>query len=306
MNNLVLNDLISIDELSIKHNNKRIMARFNTDWKDTDNKLHSYLDMYLNNPELFKNTANTIYSGKRMTRESERDVVLQFVKIEDPDLWLLAQAVDVQKKEGHTFTDPIFNYGNIWSANYNNVRELQKFVNVLVVKWKNGPQQTRYVNPEKVKNIPIYEILPKSYRERTLDFPGFNEISINYTDLKNTIDLPEWKQPLSNIYGVYLITDTQTGSLYVGSAYGENGVYGRWSTYLQSGYDKDENESGIYPNKRFQKVVTENGLDYVKDNFQYSLLEIFPKTEIGKSNALNRENYWKRVFDSRVHGYNAN
>lgn len=28
--------------------------------------------------------------------------------------------------------------------------------------------------------------------------------------------------------GVYLISDTYTGKLYVGSAYNENGIWGRW------------------------------------------------------------------------------
>lgn len=129
---------------------------------------------------------------------------------------------------------------------------------------------------------------------------------MRYPDLKRVINQPEWKQALSGVYGVYLITDLSNGQLYVGSAYGEDGVYGRWCTYLTSGYDKDENESGDYPNKRLRDLVRKRGVQYIKQNFQYSLLEIFPKNEMGKSNALTRENYWKEMVDSRYHGYNAN
>lgn len=304
MTQLVLNDLINIDNFRSKYN-KRVMARFNTDWSVGEQR-RSYLDMYTNDPTLFRNWANSTYSAQHRTRESEQDLVLQFIKIQQPDLWLLTQAVNIQKKEGHTFRDPVFDYDDIWSANYTDIPELQKYVNLLVVKWKNFSRVWRYVDPHKVKSIPIYQILPKPYHLLDLEFPGFNKIKMRYPDLKRVINQPEWKQALSGVYGVYLITDLSNGQLYVGSAYGEDGVYGRWCTYLTSGYDKDENESGDYPNKRLRDLVRKRGIQYIKQNFQYSLLEIFPKNEMGKSNALTRENYWKEMVDSRYHGYNAN
>jgi hypothetical protein len=37
---------------------------------------------------------------------------------------------------------------------------------------------------------------------------------------------------LASVAGVYLISDTLTGKLYVGSATGEGGIWGRWCQYV--------------------------------------------------------------------------
>lgn len=101
MTQLVLNDLINIDKFRSKYN-KRVMARFNTDWSVGEQR-RSYLDMYTNDPTLFRNWANSTYSAQHRTRESEQDLVLQFIKIQQPDLWLLTQAVNIQKRKAIHF-----------------------------------------------------------------------------------------------------------------------------------------------------------------------------------------------------------
>lgn len=101
MTQLVLNDLINIDKFRSKYN-KRVMARFNTDWSVGEQR-RSYLDMYTNDPTLFRNWANSTYSAQHITRESEQDLVLQFIKIQQPDLWLLTQAVNIQKRKAIHF-----------------------------------------------------------------------------------------------------------------------------------------------------------------------------------------------------------
>ena len=55
-----------------------------------------------------------------------------------------------------------------------------------------------------------------------------------------------------------------------------------------------------------KEIVDKKGIDYIKKHFQYSILEIFSKSELGKQKALNREKYWKKVLQSREFGYNAN
>lgn len=101
MTQLVLNDLINIDKFRSKYN-KRVMARFNTDWSVGEQR-RSYLDMYTNDLTLFRNWANSTYSAQHRTRESEQDLVLQFIKIQQPDLWLLTQAVNIQKRKAIHF-----------------------------------------------------------------------------------------------------------------------------------------------------------------------------------------------------------
>jgi hypothetical protein len=59
----------------------------------------------------------------------------------------------------------------------------------------------------------------KDYFDFILEFKELEEIVTNqYSD---------WKKVLSITKGVYLITDSKTGKLYVGSAYGDAGIWGR-------------------------------------------------------------------------------
>ncbi len=91
----------------------------------------------------------------------------------------------------------------------------------------------------------------------------------------------------------------------MGSAYGKDGILGRWKTYLESGYDKDEVEPGKYPNKKLQELVEKEDLTYVQEKFQYSILETFTD-DIPKEYIIARENWWKEALLSRKYGYNAN
>lgn len=144
--------------------------------------------------------------------------------------------------------------------------------------------------------------------DKTLDdktFPGYKNVSVSYRELKKKLESPEWRTALSCRKGVYLITDQRTGKLYVGSAYGANGILGRWETYIKSGYDKNEVENGKYPNKKLQELVNEKGLSYIQDNFQYSILETFTD-DVSDEYIIGRESWWKEVLRSREFGYNAN
>jgi excinuclease UvrABC nuclease subunit len=60
---------------------------------------------------------------------------------------------------------------------------------------------------------------------------SFNELNkiINSPGINTT-----WVTSLSSVNGVYLIQDKETDKLYVGSAYGDNGIYGRWASYSKN------------------------------------------------------------------------
>ena len=70
----------------------------------------------------------------------------------------------------------------------------------------------------------------------------------------------DWKAALENQKAVYLLTDTKTGKLYVGSATSENGMLlQRWKNYVANGHGG---------NKELRELVDEKGFDYIKDNFR--------------------------------------
>jgi hypothetical protein len=72
---------------------------------------------------------------------------------------------------------------------------------------------------------------------------------------------------LSNVYGVYVIRDTKTDKLYIGSAYGKEGIWQRWEVYVKT--------NGHGNNKTLKELVDGNP-DYSK-NFAFSLLMIMSK-----------------------------
>ena len=102
--------------------------------------------------------------------------------------------------------------------------------------------------------------------------------------------------PLQSIKGVYLITDKSNGKKYVGSAYGDYGLWSRWETYILTGHGWNE---GLV------NVLSENGIDYARENFQFSLLEFY-SMKIDNQVIINREQYWKEVLCTRQFGYNMN
>ena len=129
------------------------------------------------------------------------------------------------------------------------------------------------------------------------DFPGYNSVSVTYSKLKLIVsqNLDTWRGALSNMKGVYLITDLKTGKLYVGSATGNDGLWQRWCAYAASGHGA---------NKDLKRVLGERCARYV-ENFQYSLLEVADSRATDEY-ILERESYWKNVLASRRFGYNAN
>ncbi|MGN1235291.1 MAG: GIY-YIG nuclease family protein, partial [Christensenellaceae bacterium] len=73
------------------------------------------------------------------------------------------------------------------------------------------------------------------------------------------------------------------------------GIWQRWRSYA----DVNDLTGG---NKTFEQMKND-GADRIIDNFTYTILEIFDmrtKPEV----IIQREEYWKRVFQSVAHGMN--
>ena len=146
------------------------------------------------------------------------------------------------------------------------------------------------------KDLEVIEIRPKPISIG--DFPGFNKVILSYRQLKIVVTQqePSWKSALSNIKGIYLISDIFSGKLYVGSATGEDGLWQRWESYAKIGHGG---------NTELKSLILEKGIEYA-DNFTYTVLEIadFRSTD---EFMIKRESHWKDVFLSRKpFGYNSN
>ena len=144
--------------------------------------------------------------------------------------------------------------------------------------------------------LQVAEILREPYSGQA--FPGYENIDLSFAELETLVrnDRPDWKAALENGKGVYLITDTssRTRRQYVGSAYGDEGIWSRWRSYVATGHGG---------NTELKELVI--NLDYCRANFRFSLLQYLPAyTEDAK--VIDCETYWKKVLMSREYGLNQN
>ncbi len=146
-----------------------------------------------------------------------------------------------------------------------------------------------------INHLQLLEILREPYTVEP--FPGFENIRIGFDLLKAIIAQEEktWKTALSSVKGIYVITDTANGRLYIGSAYGDESLWKRWSEYTKNGH------SG---NKNLKDLLNKSGTDYAS-NFQFSILET-RNTTTDKDEIIRRESFWKSVLLTREFGYNSN
>ncbi len=166
-----------------------------------------------------------------------------------------------------------------------------EYIGKAVIRFEKGFRQSYLCFEKHIENFYLIEL----YRDACkAAFPGYDKVDISWKDLSEWIKTDSWKTALENQKGVYLITDISNGKRYVGSAYGDEMIYGRWTSYIKNGHGG---------NAELKKL----GFDYIKTNFKYSLLEIFKSTADDKI-ILERESWWKDVLMTRNKrfGYNDN
>ncbi len=138
----------------------------------------------------------------------------------------------------------------------------------------------------------------KENKQSVQEFPGFDSVCISFSRMKTIItqEIKSWRGALSNIKGIYLITDSKTGKLYVGSATGESGIWQRWSEYAHSIHGGNVDLKG---------ALKKSGDPKYHFGFNYSILQI-ADSNTSDAEILERESYWKKILLSREHGYNLN
>lgn len=237
------------------------------------------------------NLTDLVYNREKSISFTDGVIAIGFIRIRE-DYWLMTGIVKVIKDNG--------------LAKPATVEYLTKKYNFrLVIKFHKDFQNGIVLAKNIIDKLEVIEVWDPDKTLNDKTFPGYKNVSVSYRELKKKLESPEWRTALSCRNGVYLITDKSTGKLYVGSAYGGKGIFGRWETYIKSGYDKHEVENGKYPNKKLQELVNEKGLSYIQDNFQYSILETFTD-DVSDEYIISRESWWKEALRSREFGYNAN
>lgn len=303
MNGIKFFDVIRLSDEE-KHNLKLM---FNSDWnyikEDNPEEVRAKLgeSQYLDLLELYREgNVRLIMDSVRTHNPKKRrfkngDTVFCFIPF-GIETWLLVNVYKV-------LDDSKF----LVDADEKCMTKFEPFLGRLVVEYKEKSRSIGLRDIDKInEKIEVKEILPYPYYKLGLDFPGYDKVRVSFTELESELkNSVKWQERLKAVKGVYLITDKSNGKLYVGSASGEDGIYGRFRTYIDKGYDKDEVEKGEYPNKKFQELVEKKDKKYLRDNFQYSILETFT-LDTDRNEIIAREQYWKRILKSKEFGYNAN
>ncbi len=221
-------------------------------------------------------------------RNFERKHIVSLLQLPGVDKWLFA-GVFISQENKYIEAEKYYQYKTT------ELSELKPIAGRLVVTFKRPGRQS-YLNAENWTDaISVSEL--KASKMVVESFSGYNKIKLSKKRLEIIVAqcIDSWKGALSNVSGVYLITDTKTGMLYVGSATGEGGIWQRWSDYADNGHGG---------NRELVVLLSEKGPEY-SNNFQYSVLEI-ADTHTSAADVLARESYWKDILCSREYGYNAN
>jgi hypothetical protein len=177
------------------------------------------------------------------------------------------------------------------------VQEFSKFTGRLILSfYRYQGLRGRAFNLERfINDFVVSEILPEVYTGGV--FPGYDSINHDFNILENIIrrEKIDWKTALQNIKGIYLVTDKSNGKSYVGSAYGNSGIWSRWQCYIGTGHGW---------NDQLIILINKKGIDFARNNFKFSLLEIFSMTA-SDDFVISREEKWKDILLTKVHGYNS-
>jgi len=171
----------------------------------------------------------------------------------------------------------------------------KEYIGKLVLKFNKNFRASYVYLENYFSRLKLCEIKRDTYK--IISFPGYSKVNIQFDLLKEIIDCNEygWRTALSNVKGVYLITDNSNGKLYIGSAYGNNAFWQRWMEYVNNGHGN---------NKILKELINKNGISY-SANFIFSILEICDM-KTTDNEIIEKESFWKEKLLTRKFGYNEN
>jgi hypothetical protein len=237
--------------------------------------------------EIFKDgNIDTLLEGQYWNYQSKKSfkqgqITLGFIRLNKDNLWLLFHVGRITKD---------LNRLNGVGYEYEVIPEFEKYFGRLIIRFKNEAQTMIRLAKSVIDDCEVVQILPDIFDNDI--FPGYDQVNISWNELSRVLTKEGWKTALKNQKGVYLITDSSNGKMYVGSAYGDQMLLGRWESYVKTGHGG---------NVELKKL----DFEHIKLNFRYSILDIF-KSTIDDQTIIVRESWWKCVLYTREFGYNKN
>lgn len=139
----------------------------------------------------------------------------------------------------------------------------------------------------------INEIVPAGFVRK---FPGYSNIFLTHEELvriiKNKEANKDWYYALREVSAIYMILDSKTGQQYIGSAYGKDGLWGRWEYYSRVPHGG---------NKQLENLIKKDSA-YAK-NFRFSILRVLSKS-LSEKEVTQMEKFYMKMFGSKTFGLN--
>ncbi|WP_296602161.1 GIY-YIG nuclease family protein [Nocardioides sp.] len=170
------------------------------------------------------------------------------------------------------------------------------FIRRLYVRHKRTGRNIRRTMESVLPTMTVSSILEEPFAGDP--FPGHDRINHSLADLQAVVAQAraDWRIALESMKGIYVIHDRETGQRYVGSAYGDTGIWQRWSTYAATLHGG---------NVGLRELLEEKGEEYYRTNMRFALLEYW-SMRTDDDHVLERESYWKDVLHARSLGHNRN
>ncbi len=246
-----------------------------------DNKITQPLDVWVRDKQEWQGWQE--YRPKK--NDFNRRFILSLMQFyHETDIWLFGGVFEVLSRPEGRYEVRLDEHG-------------KDFIGRLKIHYVHKHRVTRVRMESYYSQFQVQEILREPYSGRT--FPGYDKIDLSFAELEVLIknNRQDWKTTLESIKGIYLITDTNTNKRYVGSARGDDGIWSRWTDYVNTGHGG---------NKGLRELIKQDGIEYCRAHFRFTLLEQC-LTKMPDDKVLERESFWKRILLTRgEQGLNRN
>ena len=260
-------------------------------------KLVRHQDKRYNLKELHKRDQLSVYQSYQREEVFNCDIIISFLGLERTKALLIGVfEVGRISPPNTVLTSKDFPYPEMAKkCIHYELKELESFDDLkdrVVIEWGSSTRSWH----QWLKKKDVIEIYPKGYIG---EFPGLLDFVLPFNELKKIVNNPDanrnWIKMLTSVAGVYLIVDSKTGMQYIGSAYGKDGIFGRWKQYANNLHGG---------NKELRMIIEQNGESYTI-NFHFTILRTLEKT-LTKSEVIGYEQKYKMKLGSRAFGLNCN
>ena len=176
-------------------------------------------------------------------------------------------------------------------------REGAAFIGRLKLRSHDKQRATRVNFENHSPSFEVAEILPEPCSGRP--FPDFEGVHLSFEELERLVrkGRSDWRSALQSVKGIDLITDASRRRRYVGTAYGDAGIWSRWCTYVETGHGG---------NVELRHLLEEAGIKHFRGSLRFALLET-RSVATPDDIILQRETFWKQILLTRGDkGFNRN